>query len=261
MSAVLIRFADRRRNVVTPKTVADNACALAFALALHAFVLGLLFFGSLRHPEPSLMSASSAAIEATFVTSVRPAYTSSPAVRYAESADDHNTTPSLSKPDPLPQTAQIDPQSDQPDMAGQQRTDAESRAKFGDGKQSQDERAQLHNAVVPAPSGGARPPITNNGEDPAGLLERYQAALNKTATSNWNPVGVPPGVHCTVSFTQISGGEVIDVRYENCPFDAVARESTERAMHKGSMPYAGFETVFSRQATIDFCYPEETCAK
>lgn len=62
-----------------------------------------------------------------------------------------------------------------------------------------------------------------------------------------------------VRFTQIPGGEVIAVNYEDCPLDATARESIERAMHKGSMPYAGFESVFSRQATIDFCTPEEAC--
>lgn len=129
-------------------------------------------------------------------------------------------------------------------------------------KQLQDQRAHLTDPATPARIGPMRPPAGSKGDDMAGLRARYIAAMQQTATANWvHGDEVPKLVHCHIHFTQIPGGEVIDVIYENCPFDAVARESIERAMHKEPMPYTGFEKVFDRQPTIDFCHPQEACAK
>ncbi len=129
-------------------------------------------------------------------------------------------------------------------------------------KQLQDQSAHLTEPAAPAPIGPVRAPVGSKGDDLAGLLARYHIALNHAANTNWDHVGVPAGVHCQIVFTQIPGGEVIgELSYQNCPFDAVARETIERAMRKQPMPYTGFERVFSRQARIDFCYPEEACAK
>lgn len=130
-------------------------------------------------------------------------------------------------------------------------------------KQLQDANAHLTDAAVPAPIGPVHPPAGNKGDDLASLRARYIAAMQQAATANWVTVDqVPKLVHCHILFTQLPGGEVLDgIIYENCPFDAAARETIERAMHKDSMPYTGFEKVFSRQARIDFCYPQEACAK
>ena len=129
-------------------------------------------------------------------------------------------------------------------------------------QQIRDLRAHSTAAAIPAPPGPVRAPAGNKGDDSGGLRARYIAAIHKTATDNWiHQEEVPKLVHCHILFTQMIGGEVIDISYQNCQFDAVARETIERAMHKETMPYTGYEKVYSRQITLDFCYPEEACAK
>ena len=129
-------------------------------------------------------------------------------------------------------------------------------------RQLQDQQAQLANATVSAPVGPMHPPIGNKGDDLAGLKARYIIAINQTVHMNWDHLGVPPGVPCIIQFTQLPGGEVFgDIIYLNCPLNATARETIERAMRKQPMPYTGFEKVFDRQPIVKFCYPEEACAK
>lgn len=103
-------------------------------------------------------------------------------------------------------------------------------------------------------------PAGNRGVDES-LLARYKAAMKQTADSNWNHFGAPPLVHCKVRFTQIVGGEVINVEFMSCPYDAQGREFVERALLKNPMPYAGFEAVFryARTVELDFCHPREEC--
>jgi colicin import membrane protein len=108
-------------------------------------------------------------------------------------------------------------------------------------------------AATPAPApSGAR------GTD-EGLKARYKAAMNATARDNWNTGLAPELVRCSVRFRQIVGGEVINVEFMDCPYDAQGRESVERALLKTPMPYSGFETVFESKVTLTFCYPEEAC--
>lgn len=111
-------------------------------------------------------------------------------------------------------------------------------------------------AMAPAAASGDR------GSD-EGLMARYRAAMNATARANWNTALVPERVLCKVRFTQIPGGEVIDVEFLDCPYDELARESVLRALKKTPMPYAGFEAVFPRfrKATLTMCHPEESCSR
>lgn len=104
----------------------------------------------------------------------------------------------------------------------------------------------------------AEPPAGQRGADEA-LRTKYKSALNATARSNWNTVQIPEQTRCQVEFTQIRGGEVIDVRFLACPLDASGRESVERALYKSPMPFAGFEAVFQRKVILTFCYPDEVC--
>jgi colicin import membrane protein len=104
----------------------------------------------------------------------------------------------------------------------------------------------------------AEPPSGQRGVDDA-LRNKYKSALNATARSNWNTVQIPEQTRCQVEFTQIRGGEVIDVRFLACPLDASGRESVERALYKSPMPFAGFEAVFQRKVILTFCYPDEVC--
>lgn len=106
----------------------------------------------------------------------------------------------------------------------------------------------------PAPAAGDR------GVDES-LRARYKVALLQTAERNWNHTGAPERVHCRVRFKQIVGGDVIDVEFIDCPFDATGREFVERALRKDYMPYSGFESVFSDKVDLDLCYPREECQR
>lgn len=116
-------------------------------------------------------------------------------------------------------------------------------------------------AAKPSPTptpAQASPMAGNNGID-TDLRARYQFAMKQTAHSNWSRNVAPEGVRCEVQFVQIPGGEVIDVQFIRCPYDAVGRDSVVRALQKTPMPYAGFESVFERKPTVTFCYPLEAC--
>ena len=115
----------------------------------------------------------------------------------------------------------------------------------------------LADAKTPGPA-GKTPPAGQAGAAATGTAE-YLAAINATARANWNTVQIPQQTRCQVEFTQIRGGEVIDVAFLSCPLDAQGRESIERALYKSPMPYAGFEAVFQRKVTLTFCYPDEVC--
>ncbi|MEO7478520.1 MAG: cell envelope integrity protein TolA [Lysobacteraceae bacterium] len=132
-------------------------------------------------------------------------------------------------------------------------------------KQLQDQRAQLAQNNAPATATQAAASVPQSGANGAdqGLLEQYKRAIIEVTNNNWIHTDVPERVHCIIQFTQIPGGEVIDVKYLNCPFTAAARESVDRAMHKSSLPYAGYEKVFPqlRQWSLDFCYPQEACRR
>jgi len=111
----------------------------------------------------------------------------------------------------------------------------------------------------PGPTPAARNP-GNRGAD-SGLLSRYIAAVNATARANWNTLQAPQLQRCQVRFFQYTGGNVYKVEFLDCPYDPEAKESVERALMKTTLPYAGFEPVFSREFTITFCYPEEACQR
>jgi colicin import membrane protein len=121
---------------------------------------------------------------------------------------------------------------------------------------------QLADLQQPRPQAGPTDtaPAGQRGID-EGLLARYKAAMLQTADQNWNHMGAPELTACRVRFTQIPGGEVINVEFINCPYDAQGREFVERALRKGMMPYAGFESVFKRQVELTFCHPREECER
>lgn len=122
--------------------------------------------------------------------------------------------------------------------------------------------AQLADAARPTPPQPAQrpaPPSAGERGIDQGLKARYIAALNATARDNWNTGLAPELIRCDVRFTQIPGGEVINVEFMACPYDAQGRESVERALRRTPMPYSGFEPVFQPKVTLTFCYPEEAC--
>ncbi|MBS0213453.1 MAG: cell envelope integrity protein TolA [Proteobacteria bacterium] len=143
-----------------------------------------------------------------------------------------------------------------------QRAEAERQEKLQAQKlqQIEDMRKQLaQNTATPKPAArnNPSPSAGNNGD--SGLLGKYKQAMNEQANLNWIHADAPEQVHCRVHVTQIPGGEVIAVKFTDCPFDAAARDSVERALQKTPLPYAGYEHVFQRQIDMDFCYPTEQC--
>ncbi|KFN43095.1 membrane protein TolA [Arenimonas oryziterrae] len=112
-----------------------------------------------------------------------------------------------------------------------------------------------------APTRAAPTPRAGNRGEDEGLRARYIAALNATARANWNTSAVPQLIRCSVRFSQIPGGEVINVEFTECQYDAQGRESIERALRKTPMPYSGFESVFQSKVTLTMCYPEEACQR
>lgn len=112
---------------------------------------------------------------------------------------------------------------------------------------SASEEAARADAAASAPPG-------NRGVD-EGLNARYAAALQEAILRNWTrPDNVPLGQRCRIIIRQIPGGQVISAEVEpSCPYDELGRRSVEAAVLKAQpLPYAGFESVFSRQLNLNF---------
>lgn len=139
-----------------------------------------------------------------------------------------------------------------------QREAAQKRTRMEEQRLQQLADLQSSERAPPAPA--TREPAGNRGLD-EGLLSRYKAAMLQTADQNWNHLGAPELTTCKVRFTQIPGGEVINVEFMRCPYDAEGREFVERALKKTPMPYSGFEPVFMRQVELSFCFPREDCER
>ena len=139
-----------------------------------------------------------------------------------------------------------------------EREAAERRTRMEEQRLQQLADRQAAPAPNPQPPRDAVQAGGNNGVD-TDLAAKYALAMHQTAQQNWNRVLAPERTRCQVRFTQIPGGEVIDVAFLSCPFDAQGRESVERALRRSPMPYEEFKPVFERQVTLTFCYPEEAC--
>ncbi len=149
---------------------------------------------------------------------------------------------------------------EQLDAVRKEREAAERKTKMEEQRLQQLADRQAAPRPQPEPAREAVQAGGNNGVD-TDLAAKYALAMQRTAQSNWNRATVPERVPCKVRFTQIPGGEVIDVSFLSCGFDAQARESVERALRRSPMPYSGFEPVFARQIDLTFCYPEEACPR
>ncbi|MEI2456452.1 protein TolA [Lysobacter firmicutimachus] len=107
--------------------------------------------------------------------------------------------------------------------------------------------SQAAAASTPANSG-------NQGVD-TGLAARYAAALQAAIVQKWTrPDSIPVGAGCRLNIRQLPGGSVIAVEVvEPCAYDEQGRRSIEAAVLKAQpLPYAGFESVFSRNLNLNF---------
>ncbi|MDQ2702735.1 MAG: cell envelope integrity protein TolA [Pseudomonadota bacterium] len=105
-----------------------------------------------------------------------------------------------------------------------------------------------------AATSAAPPPPGNQGVD-TNLSARYAAALTEAILRNWTrPESVPLGQRCVIVIRQVPGGTVIEARVDpGCPYDELGQRSIEAAVLKAQpLPYAGFESVFSRTLRLNF---------
>lgn len=120
-------------------------------------------------------------------------------------------------------------------------------------RQIADVRARQSSADT-ASTSDASPPPGNNGTD-TGLKARYAAALQEAILAKWTrPETVPVGARCTLQIRQLPGGQVMSAEVSSpCAYDEQGRRSIEAAVLKAQpLPYAGFESVFARNLTLNF---------
>jgi colicin import membrane protein len=99
----------------------------------------------------------------------------------------------------------------------------------------------------------------NEGESDS-LVDRYLLAISNQVDRNWSrPDTMVQGFRCMAKITQIPGGEVIGIELGGCRGDPETLRSVEAAVMREPLPYRGFESVFSRNLTIPFCFPKELC--
>ena len=137
-----------------------------------------------------------------------------------------------------------------------QRAAAAKAADLAEQRLKQINDAQSRNAAEAAAraDAAASAPAGSNGTD-TDLTARYVAAIQQAIRQNWiKPDSVPLSQVCLLVIRQIAGGEVIDVQVDpSCPYDDAGKRSIEAAVLKAQpLPYAGFETVFSRTLRLKF---------
>jgi colicin import membrane protein len=100
---------------------------------------------------------------------------------------------------------------------------------------------------------GSPPP--GQGGTSNDLLAKYAAAIQAAVAPQWiKPDNVPAGTRCRVSIVQVPGGRVLTAEVQpGCRMDDIGKRSLEAAVLKAQpLPYSGFESVFSRELTINF---------
>ncbi|HIY70526.1 MAG TPA: cell envelope integrity protein TolA [Candidatus Luteimonas excrementigallinarum] len=104
-------------------------------------------------------------------------------------------------------------------------------------------------------TGSTASPPRGTPDGDSDLAARYAAALQEAIVRNWTrPDNVALGQRCRIYITQLPGGQVMNVEFDNsCPYDALGRRSVEAAVRRAEpLPYAGFESVFNRRLNLNF---------
>jgi colicin import membrane protein len=95
---------------------------------------------------------------------------------------------------------------------------------------------------------------TGNNSPDSNLSDEYAAAIQNAVTPNWLRPDNMPDVPCKVHIVQSPGGDVLSANVDSsCPYDAAGRRSLENAvLRTKTLPYKGFESVFTRNLTLIF---------
>ena len=141
------------------------------------------------------------------------------------------------------------------------RTQREQAANQTRMEEQRDRQRQDLAARQPSPQPAASPseatptPMAGNNGVDTSLRAAYVLAIQNAVERNWRrPETIPAGQRCRIVIVQIPGGEVISADVDpTCPYDALGRDSLERAVFAASpLPYAGFEEVFVRRLGLNF---------
>lgn len=137
------------------------------------------------------------------------------------------------------------------DAAAAARQKAENKAKQAR-QQMEDLKDAKDQGEADLPKAAQRQSGTN-GRD-TGLLGQYQAAIQNAVTPNWLRPDNMPDVPCIVHIVQLPGGDVMSARVDpSCPYDDAGKRSIENAvLRTKTLPYKGFESVFSREINLTF---------
>lgn len=95
---------------------------------------------------------------------------------------------------------------------------------------------------------------TGNNSPNSSLSDAYAAAIQNAVTPNWLRPDNMPDVPCVVHIVQMIGGDVMSAKVDpSCPYDDAGKRSIENAvLRTKTLPYKGFESVFSRDITLTF---------
>jgi colicin import membrane protein len=119
--------------------------------------------------------------------------------------------------------------------------------KAADEKARQAREAELRRALEAEARGNA---VRNSDE-----AARWQAQIVARIERAWiKPPSAQPGISCSVSVTQVPGGEVTAVRVNSCSInDAALRESVEAAVYRASpLPAPPDPAMFDRNLELTF---------
>jgi colicin import membrane protein len=91
------------------------------------------------------------------------------------------------------------------------------------------------------------------------LKASYVRAIQAHVEQRWyEPPGMSPGLSCTITVTQIPGGDVVDMRFGSCNGNAAVRQSIENAVRNASpLPPPPQPALFEREIELVFT-PKES---
>lgn len=137
------------------------------------------------------------------------------------------------------------------DAAANARQKAENKAKQAK-QQMEDLKDAQDNGEADLPHTAQRQ--TGNNAQNSTLADEYAAAIQNAVTPNWLRPDNMPDVPCVVHIVQLPGGDVMSAKVDSsCPYDDAGKRSIENAvLRTKTLPYKGFESVFSRELTLTF---------
>ncbi|RDJ00325.1 protein TolA [Dyella solisilvae] len=138
------------------------------------------------------------------------------------------------------------------DAADQQTKQAQNKAKQA--KQQMEDLKNAQDNGLPDLPNAAQRQTGQNGPDNS-LRAQYQAAIQNVLKQNWvGPDNIPANQQCLLHIVQLPGGQVVSAKVDSsCPFDDAGKKSVEdAAMRANTLPYKGFESVFSRNVDMYF---------